>query len=102
MNRIAMLLALNPDFAAAYRRGEKWATDRIVAVAEIDNPSRRFPERNQLRDGEKRNWCGSCPFVEGCMECDLPYNPMMKGMIGTIGTFGKILRHAVKINRTTC
>lgn len=87
MDRLAMLLALNEEFADAYRRGEKWALDRVQAVAELDNPTRRFPERDQYTDGLKRNWCGSCPFRDGCMECDLPHNPEMKGMVGTIVSY---------------
>jgi hypothetical protein len=64
---------MNPDFAQAEMRGEKWAVDQAEMVRGIDRKaSRQFPERTHLADGKPRNWCGTCLHPEGCISCDLP------------------------------
>ncbi len=71
--RLKQLRELNPDFAEAERRGEKWALDQAEMVRGIDGKaSRQFPERSRHADGKPRNWCGSCLHPEGCISCDLP------------------------------
>ena len=70
--RLEQLRALNPEFAEAERRGEKWAVDQADMVRGIDGEaSRKHPERAPHQDGQPRNWCGSCLHPEGCITCDL-------------------------------
>ena len=84
--RLDLVMQLNPEFAKAYAKGEQWAIRHAEAVRGIDGlASRRFPERDFQKG--PRNWCGSCPFRDGCMVCDLPYDHGMKGLIGQIGSF---------------
>ena len=84
-DRLNHALMMNEDFAKAYAKQEKWAVDYADAVLALDGQaSRRFPERNREEQGRPRNWCGCCPFKEGCMSCDLPYDHSMRNMIGTI------------------
>jgi len=78
--RLSQTLALNADFAKAYRRGEQWAVTRAEQIMSLDKGV-QFPERQQNR---MANHCGSCPYASGCMVCDLPYDPSMKDMIGTL------------------
>ncbi len=82
-NRLDLVMQLNPEFAEALAKGERWAVRHAEAIKGIDGlSSRQFPERDFEDDGTKKNWCGSCPFAEGCMVCDLPYDHGMKGMVG--------------------
>ncbi len=84
--RLNLLMQMNPDFAKAVAKGEKWAVQRVEAIRALDGypTSRRFPERDRQETGRKQNWCGSCPFVDGCMVCDLPYDPSIGKLIGAI------------------
>jgi hypothetical protein len=85
--RLQQVLVMNPDFAKAYSRGEKWAVDRAEGILGIDGlANRRFPERTRDEDryGTPKNHCVSCPYKSGCVTCDLPYNPQMSDMIGTL------------------
>lgn len=74
--RLEAMLAANREFAEALGRGERWAVQRAEAIAGLDGlASRQHPERAFTEDGKtKRNWCGSCPFEEGCVQCDLDWN----------------------------
>ena len=75
MDRLQQVMALNPDFAEALRKGEKWAMQYADSVNGVDGKaSRRHPERAHKEDGKKRNWCGSCPYKSGCMICDLDHD----------------------------
>lgn len=85
MNRLSLLVQMNPGFASALARGEEWAVHRAEAVQGIDHPemvSRRHPEKDGEELGTPQNWCGSCPFQDGCMVCDLPYDRDMKELVG--------------------
>ncbi len=88
MSRLSMLLEMNPDFMKAFARGEDWAIRRARAVNALDDPTTDF-DFDGLRepDGMKKNRCGSCPYRDGCMVCDLPHDPTMKDMIGTIAHY---------------
>jgi hypothetical protein len=82
--RLSQMLNLNPDFARSYRRGERWAVKRAEDIAAMDSrPVARFPARQQNVLG---NHCGSCPYKDGCMNCDLPYSSKMKDMVGELDT----------------
>lgn len=82
--RLRLLRAMNPDFAAAERRGERWATRRADVVRGFEGKSyRRYPERAFQEDDGPRNHCGSCPFPEGCMQCDLPENHAFRKEFGS-------------------
>src|ERR1051325_9412638 len=87
-NRLSLLMQMNPHFANALSRREKWAVQRAEAVQALDGfpTSRRFPERDLEPQGPK-NWCGSCPFAEGCMVCDLPYDPGMNKLVAKIAPY---------------
>ena len=70
------LLALNPEYAQALMRGEKWALDHMSLCESLN---RGEPEGfRRPFDGTPRKWCGAaCPFDEGCVTCALPENPEM-------------------------
>jgi hypothetical protein len=71
--RLNQVMAMNPDFAEALADGKPWAVDRAESIRGIDGrASRTFPDRSRREDGKPRNWCGSCPHIEGCVCCDLP------------------------------
>jgi hypothetical protein len=72
--RLEQVLAMEPDFAEALRKGEKWAIQQAEMIRGIDGKAnRRFPERARKEDGHTgRNWCGTCPHEGGCIMCDLP------------------------------
>ena len=81
--RLRMLRSMNPEFAKAEARGEKWALQQSEIVRGIDGQaSRRHPERAPQEDGRPRNWCGSCPHEEGCVMCDLSENHTFRKSIG--------------------
>lgn len=79
-------MAVNPTFAQALARGERWAVERAEMVRGIDGEaSRQFPERAPEEDGvTRRNWCGSCPSKLGCVMCDLPPNHEVAKRFGGI------------------
>ncbi len=82
-DRLRQLRAMNPEFAAAEARGERWALNQAESVRGIDGQaSRRYPERSHREDGKPRNWCGSCPFEGGCVMCDLGEDHQFRKMIG--------------------
>lgn len=82
-DRLKLLRAMNPDFAAAEARGDSWATQRADMVLGIDGQgSRRYPERARKEDGRPHNFCGSCPHPEGCITCDLPENHAFRKALG--------------------
>lgn len=87
-DRLRMLRAMNPEFAEAERRGEKWAIDQAEMVLGIDDQaSRRHPERAPHQDGQPQNWCGSCLHPEGCISCDLDEMPHeLRKIFGTYKT----------------
>lgn len=67
-----MLRVLNPEFAQAEMRGDRWAMRHADTVRGIDGKASRIhPERAMKEDGRPRNWCGSCVHPEGCVTCDL-------------------------------
>jgi hypothetical protein len=75
-DRLRMLRALNPEFAEAEARGEKWARHHAEMVRGVDGKAgRQHPERTPHEDGQSRNWCGSCLHPEGCVSCDLSEMP---------------------------
>ena len=75
-DRLRALRAMNPEFAAAEARGEKWALQQAESVRGIDGQaSRRYPERAHKEDGKPHNFCGACRHPEGCITCDLDGNP---------------------------
>jgi hypothetical protein len=77
LTRLAMLRAMNPKFADAEARGEKWAVQHGEMVRGIDGQaSRQYPERTPREDGKPRNWCGDCLHPEGCVTCDLSAMPV--------------------------
>jgi len=85
MSRLELLMQLNPEFAEALARGERWAIMRADAVEGLDGrASRAHPERAFREDGQRRNWCGQCPSKQGCVQCDLPAKnrTIPKGLIG--------------------
>lgn len=69
-----MLMRLNPEYARALARGEKWALDhaercRSLNAGEPEEMRRKF-------DGKPRKWCGeACDSPDGCVVCTLPENP---------------------------
>ncbi len=71
MSRLSMLQRLNPDFAKALAKGERWALETAGQVDAIDHPARRHPERSRNEDGKPHHHCSKCPFPEGCVVCDL-------------------------------
>lgn len=76
--RLDTLMAMNPEFARAYRAGEDWALKHADAVRGIDGQaSRRHPDRAFKEDGKRRNWCGQCPSRLGCVVCDLDAHPQV-------------------------
>ena len=83
--RLQAVQDLNPEFAEALERGDRWAIEHAEMVRGIDGESsRRHPERVLREDGTRRNWCGSCGHKDGCVMCDLDGDPEgMKGYIGT-------------------
>ncbi len=82
--RLRLLRALNPKFAEDEAKGEKWALQQAECVRGIDGEaSRRYPERARREDGKPQNWCGSCPFEEGCIMCDLDENHAVRKAIGS-------------------
>jgi hypothetical protein len=85
MSRLDQLAAMNPEFAEALARGEKWALKHADAVNGLDGKAtRRHPERAFKEDGvTRKNWCGSCASKLGCMVCDLDGDHMVsKGAVG--------------------
>ena len=81
--RLKQLREMNPEFAAAEGRGEKWALDQAEMVRSIDGcASRRHPERTRKEDGRPHNFCGVCPHPEGCVTCDLDDNPEFRRAVG--------------------
>jgi hypothetical protein len=85
MSRLNLIMAMNPEFAEALTRGEKWAVRHADALNGLDgNASRRHPERAFEEDGiTRRNWCGSCSSKRGCITCDLDGDHRAtKGMVG--------------------
>jgi len=82
-SRLEMLRALNPEFAKAEVRGETWAIRQAECVRGLDGKaSRRFPERAFNENNGPRNHCGSCPYEDGCMTCDLPENHSFRKKFG--------------------
>jgi len=74
--RLDQMFKLNPDFAEAHRKGEKWARQQADEILGLDGQgSRRHPARSREQDGTPKNWCGSCQHEEGCVTCDLDGNP---------------------------
>ena len=85
MSRLDLLIALNPEYAEALRRGDSWAVKHAEVVKGLDgNANRRHPERTLKEDGEtRRNWCGHCSAKKGCVMCDLDDNPdLPKARVG--------------------
>ena len=81
--RLDRVFQLEPEFAEAYARGERWAVQHAEGIRALDGlSSRKFPERGRDEDGTPKNHCGSCPHKDGCMVCDLPYDPKMKNLVG--------------------
>jgi hypothetical protein len=71
-----MVRLLNPEFAEAEARGEKWALQHSDMVRGIDGKaSRRHPDRAPKEDGRPHNWCSDCIHPEGCITCDLDAMP---------------------------
>jgi hypothetical protein len=66
-----MLQKLNPDFAKALAKGERWALQTAGQVDAIDRPTRRHPERAKDEGGKPHHHCSKCPFPEGCVVWDL-------------------------------
>jgi hypothetical protein len=86
MSRLDAVLAMNPEFAEAYARGETWAVQHAEMVRGVDGQaSRRHPERAPREDGRPRNWCGDCIHPEGCVSCDL--DAMPPGMRKALGSY---------------
>ena len=84
MSRLDLIMALNPEFATALARGERWALLHADAINGLDGKAtRRHPERAFKEDGAtRRNWCGTCAFKKGCVSCDLDGDhAAMKGRI---------------------
>lgn len=72
----ALLHALNPEYAEALAKGERWALEHARQVESIN---RREPEGMRRKfDGKPRKWCGgACTSPEGCVVCTLPENNEM-------------------------
>lgn len=88
--RLSVTMRMNPEFAEALARGEKWALDYADSSRALDGVSfRRHPERAHHEDGKPRNWCGACAHVNGCIVCDLdePTGDAYKAMKPHIGKF---------------
>lgn len=82
-DRLRALRAMNPEFANAEARGERWATLRAEEVRGIDGKaSRRHPERSRKEDGQPHNFCGTCLHPEGCVTCDLDGDHDLKKRMG--------------------
>lgn len=80
--RLDEMFRLNPDFAEAHRKGEKWASQQVDEILGLDGQgSRKYPERNRQQDGTPRNWCGACQHPEGCVMCDLDENPEVGNLL---------------------
>ena len=71
-----LLMAMNPDYAEAVARGERWALERAGTMGSL---ARGEPEGYRRKfDGKPRKWCGAaCPARSGCITCTLPDNPDM-------------------------
>lgn len=85
--RLNQVLMMNPEFATALRKGEPWAIKHAEGIRGIDGQaSRRHPERAFKEDGTiRRNWCGSCAYVDGCVTCDLDGDHnASKGQVGKL------------------
>lgn len=55
-DRLSITMQMNPDFAEALARGEKWALDYADSSRALDGVSfRRHPERAHHEDGKPRN-----------------------------------------------
>lgn len=98
--RLQAVLAANEDFAKAFYRNERWAVERAEQIRGIDGlASSRHPER--VSDGYSRNWCGTCPYRDGCMTCDMDGDhKAMKGFVGAIATY-KVTCDACDFDDTT-
>jgi hypothetical protein len=82
-DRLRKLREMNPEFAEAEARGERWAVQHADMVRGIDGEaSRRHPERAPKEDGQPHNFCGVCPHPEGCMMCDLDDDPSFRKWAG--------------------
>ncbi|MBY0472911.1 ATP-dependent Clp protease proteolytic subunit [Patescibacteria group bacterium] len=70
------LLALNPEYAVALMRGERWALEHALRCKSLNDGE---PEGfRRPFDGNPRKWCGgACPFKEGCVTCTLPEDAEM-------------------------
>lgn len=90
-HRLSQTLALNDDFAKAYRKREPWALKRAEQIIALDNPVGRHPDRVQ---NMMANHCGSCPWKNGCMVCDLDYDLGMKDIVGTLKDDTNPARHS--------
>ena len=64
------LLDMNPEFAKALAKGEKWALDHMETCRSL-NAGESEASRRKF-DGKRRKWCGaSCPSKKGCVVCTL-------------------------------
>ena len=67
----ALLHALNPEYAQAVARGDRWALQHAERVRSI-NAGEPEGSRRQF-DGKPRRWCGAaCTAENGCITCTLP------------------------------